>query len=122
MHHISKVPGYLYAVLADSRIINDFAVAMGKLTQRVLRNEQEITSTTDLSFYLSSALQKQLHSSLELSFCALKTNNYIDINWPASVVEVISCSFLNRIVYQFPVSNTLVTGHYCNDKGVVNES
>ncbi len=117
-------------MLADSRIINNLAVAMGKRTQRVLRNEQEITSTTDLSFYLSSALQKQLHSSLELSFCApvintgqaLKTNNYIDINWPASVVEVISCSFLNRIVYQFPVSNTLVTGHYCNDKGVVNES
>ena len=29
-----------------------------------LRNEQEITSTTDLSFCLSSVLQKQLHNPL----------------------------------------------------------
>ncbi len=62
----------------------------------MIRNEQEITPTTDLSFCLSSALQKQLHSLLCACFCALKTNKN-----PVSVVKVISCSFLNKISLRY---------------------
>ena len=61
------------------------------MPHKLLKNEQETTSTTDLCFCLFSALRNQLHRLLCICFCALKA-----INEVAPVVEIISCSLRNQ--------------------------
>lgn len=68
----------------------------------LIRNEQEIPSTTNLSFYLSSALcklYKQLRSWLCACFYALNTNKN-----PASVDKLIPCSFLLSFLLVFSLT------------------
>lgn len=52
-----------------------------------LRNVHEITSTTDMSFFPSSAMHKQLYSLLCVCTCALKRGKN-----PALLAEFISRS------------------------------
>jgi len=69
----------------------------------MLRNVHKITSTTNLSFCPSSALQKQLHSLLCNCFCALNINKNT-----APVAELISFTSLRQLSNKAALTSLLI--------------